>query len=165
MLTFRPNCNRVLTNLQKQNMDKALCAISQIRNIGDNDVYPDVLRAIGTQVTRDVGTISSPKKRNPPPFVLRQWPRTFLVTPCCLSCERRLTDPLPSPSKPSVTACTAPFFPTCWSYPQLCKQKQPYQQTDPATLSRNILLKCYTQRSGWDECWRTCSRAARSCHW
>jgi hypothetical protein len=91
-------------------------------NTSWKDAYPDVLWAIGTQVTRDEGTTSSPKKRNPPPFVLRQWPTTFLVIPCCLSCETRLTDPLPSPSMPSIAACTAPFFPTCWSYPQLRKQ-------------------------------------------
>lgn len=75
--------------------------------------YPDELRAMGTQVTREVGTISSPKKRNPPPLVLRQWPRTFFVIPCFLSCESRPIDPLPSPSRPSVAAGTAPFFPTC----------------------------------------------------
>jgi hypothetical protein len=78
---------------------------------------------MGTQVAREVGTTSSPKKRNPPPFVLRQWPMTFFVIPCCFSCESRLTDPFPSPSKPSVAACAAPFLPTCWSYPQLPKRE------------------------------------------
>jgi hypothetical protein len=109
-----------------------ICSVSQVRNILEkynalgklleNRAYPDELGAMGTHVTREVGTISSPKKRNPPPLVLRQWPRTFFVIPCLLSCESRVIDPLPSPSKPSVTAFTAPFFPTCWSYPQLCKQ-------------------------------------------
>jgi hypothetical protein len=102
--------------------------------------YPDVLRTMGTQVTREVGTISSPKKRNPPPLVLRQWPSTFLVIPCCLSCESKLTDPLPSPSKPSVVAGAAPFFPTCWSYPQL-HNKWNHQQLNPLALT----MQCFHQ--------------------
>ena len=132
--TSSPCCNRMLTNLQQSNKLCLFLILFKIKkrarqiqcnsdtNTSCKDAYPDVL-AIGTQVTREVGTISSPKKRNPPPLVLRQWPRTFLVVPCCLSCETRLTDPLPSPSMPSVTACTAPFFPTCWSYPQLRNTK------------------------------------------
>jgi len=66
------------------------------------------------------------------------------VTPCCLSCERRLTDPLPSPSKPSVTACTAPFFPTCWSYPQLFLQTK---ATIWTTESSNTIKKYITHSS------------------
>ena len=52
-------------------------------------------------VTPEEGTNSSPKNKNPPSS-LRQCPTTFRTTPMLLSCEIKLTSPLPRPRTPAV---------------------------------------------------------------
>lgn len=93
---------------------------------------------MGDQVTPEVGTLASPKKRKPFPFELMQWPKTCLViTPWDLSCESSVTFPLPSPRMPFTGVGTLwLFFP--WLYPQLHEQASEGHQSSP------LLLVCGT---------------------
>lgn len=64
--------------------------------------YSIDLLNIGVQTTPEEGTRSSPMKRKPPPFPLKQRPTTLRVKPSSYSCDTMLDFPSARPRTPSV---------------------------------------------------------------
>lgn len=64
--------------------------------------YTNKVSDMGIHTAFEEGTGSSPKNRNPPPFVLKQWPNTFLIMPSLYSCVIMLAFPFPRPRTPAV---------------------------------------------------------------
>ena len=69
-------------------------------NLGS--AYSKELCNTGVQAMPEEGIRSSPKKRKPPPFPLKQWPKTLRVKPSSCSCEMMLDLPPERPRTPSV---------------------------------------------------------------